>query len=121
MSKLNIKLPNLKAFFDKKNQIFISTKNEIIKILLKKNNINKVYYKNNEDLKFNLLKNKPSQANQVGKGVWHNFKKVDSAWKVNNKSFSQIPMGYHPVVGLPNVKVSYIWAYLAKYKRWEKI
>ena len=74
-----------------------------------------------EELFFYLLKNKPSQAIQVGKGVWHNFKKVDSAWKVNNKSFSQIPMGYHPVVGLPNVKVSYIWAYLAKYKRWEKI
>jgi 5-deoxy-D-glucuronate isomerase len=189
MSRLDINLPNLKAFFDKKEQIFISTKNEEIKVLLKKNNIDKVYYKNNEDLKFNLLKkskfkvkiigekyfkrkvihflyhkfdnfklrvgvthhigegswsslphkfenrlekgfeefffyllkNKPEQAIQVGKGVWHNFKKVDSAWKVNNKSFSEIPMGYHPVVGLPNVKVSYVWAYLAKHKRWEKI
>ena len=67
MSKLNIKLPNLKAFFDKKNQIFISTKNEIIKILLKKNNINKVYYKNNEDLKFNLLKQNQFKVKIIGK------------------------------------------------------
>ena len=74
-----------------------------------------------EEFFFYLLKNSPNSAVQIGQGVWHNFKKVDKSWIVKNKTFSVIPMGYHPVVGLPNVKVSYIWAYLAKFKRWEKI
>lgn len=74
-----------------------------------------------EEFFFYLLKNPPFEAIQVGKGVWHNFKKVNSAWKIRNKTFSQVPMGYHPVVGLPHVQVAYIWAYIAKYKKWEKI
>ena len=74
-----------------------------------------------EEFFFYLLKNSPKTAIQVGQGVWHNSKKVSKSWLVKDKTFSVIPMGYHPVVGLPNVKVSYIWAYIAKYKRWEKI
>lgn len=74
-----------------------------------------------EEFFFYLLKNSPNSAVQVGQGVWHDFKKVDKSWLVKDKTFSVIPMGYHPVVGLPNVKVSYIWAYIAKHKRWEKI
>jgi len=74
-----------------------------------------------EEFFFYLLKNSPNKAIQVGQGVWHNFKKVNKSWFVRDKTFSIIPMGYHPVVGLPNVKVSYIWAYIAKYDRWEKI
>jgi len=30
-------------------------------------------------------------------------------------------MGYHPVVGEPGVQISYVWVYLAKYPRWEKV
>jgi hypothetical protein len=30
-------------------------------------------------------------------------------------------MGYHPVVGEPGVHISYVWVYLAKYPRWEKV
>lgn len=74
-----------------------------------------------EEFFFYLLKNSPKTAIQVGQGVWYNSKKVSKSWLVKDKTFSVIPMGYHPVVGLPNVKVSYIWAYIAKYKRWEKI
>ena len=74
-----------------------------------------------EEFFFYILKNKPLEAIQIGCGVWHDNKKVNSCWKVQNKTFGQIPMGYHPVVGLPNVKVNYIWAYIAKFKRWEKI
>ena len=77
--------------------------------------------KNFEEFFFYIFKNKPLEAIQVGKGVWHNNKKVDTCWRVKDKTFHQIPMGYHPVVGLPKVKVMYIWAYLAKFKRWEKI
>ena len=189
MNNLKISLPNIKGEFNKKNEVLISTKNEKLKILIKRNNYLKVFYKTkldddfrllknnefkikivgkkyfkrkvihflfrkNKDYKlragityhlgegswsslphkfeknlekgfeeffFYLLKNSPSEAIQVGKGVWHDFKKIDAAWKVKNKSFSKIPMGYHPVVGLPGVKVSYIWAYLAKHRRWEKI
>jgi 5-deoxy-D-glucuronate isomerase len=189
MSNLDISLPNLRGVYDKNKQILISTKDEILKIILKKNDVHKVYYKNKENPQFELLKsshykkkiigkkyfrrkvvhflysksdnfklragityhsgegswsslphkfennlekgfeefffyllkNAPFEAIQVGRGIWHNSKKVNSAWKVGNKTFSQIPMGYHPVVGLPNVRVAYIWAYIAKYKRWEKI
>ncbi len=74
-----------------------------------------------EEIFFYILKNKPYEAIQVGHGVWHDNKKVDRCWKVKDKTFEQIPMGYHPVVGLPKVRVNYIWAYIAKFKRWEKI
>lgn len=189
MNKLNIRLPNLIGTYDGNKQVLISTKNERLKIILKKNDVGQVYYKNKESSKFKLLKinhfkkkiigkkyfkrrvvhflyhkfddyklragityhlteggwsslphkfennletgfeefffyllkNAPYEAIQVGKGVWHNFKRINSAWKIRNKTFSQIPMGYHPVVGLPNVRVAYIWAYIAKHKRWEKI
>lgn len=74
-----------------------------------------------EEVFFYLLEGGPLRAIQVGKGVWYDGTKVDEAWFVNDHCFGTIPMGYHPVVGEPGVHVSYIWAYLAKKKEWEKI
>ena len=74
-----------------------------------------------EEVFFYLLDGGSKRAIQVGKGVWHDGSSVDEAWFVNDKSWSTIPMGYHPVVGEPGVHVSYIWAYLAKKREWEKI
>lgn len=74
-----------------------------------------------EEVFFYLLSGGPQRAIQVGKGVWHDGIEVNDAWFVNGNSWSTIPMGYHPVVGEPHVNVSYIWAYLAKKKEWEKI
>lgn len=74
-----------------------------------------------EEMFFYLLSGGNSKAIQVGRGVWADGSKVDAVWQVQDRVFSVIPMGYHPVVGEPGVKVSYIWAYLAKKKEWEKI
>lgn len=62
-----------------------------------------------------------NQAIQVGHGCWENRDSVTKIWQVKDRDISAIPMGYHPVVGEPGVHVSYIWAYLAKKKEWEKI
>jgi len=74
-----------------------------------------------EEVFFYLLNGEGARAIQVGKGVWCDGTPVDTAWFVRDHSWSTIPMGYHPVVGEPDVHVSYIWAYLAKEKHWEKI
>ncbi len=74
-----------------------------------------------EEVFFHLLEGGSKRALQIGKGVWHDGSPVDDVWFVSDQSWSTIPMGYHPVVGEPGVKVSYIWAYLAKKKEWEKI
>ena len=74
-----------------------------------------------EEVFFYLLEGASGKAIQVGKGVWCDGTPVDRAWFVHDHSWSTIPMGYHPVVGEPGVHVSYIWAYLAKKKHWEKI
>ncbi len=68
-----------------------------------------------------MLKGIPKRAFQVGRGVWFDGSPVDKVWPVSDFSWSTIPMGYHPVVGEPGVNVSYVWAYLAKKKEWEKI
>ena len=60
-------------------------------------------------------------AIQCGEGMWQDGSNIDSMWRVENRDISAIPMGYHPVVGEPGVHVSYIWAYLAKHKEWEKL
>lgn len=67
------------------------------------------------------LKGETPRAWQRGRGVWFDNSAVDDMWPVENRTFSTIPMGYHPVVGEPGVTVSYIWVYLAKNKHWEKI
>ncbi|MDP3726674.1 MAG: 5-deoxy-glucuronate isomerase [bacterium] len=67
------------------------------------------------------LKGNEPVAWQRGKGLWHDGTPVDAMWRVMNHTFSTIPMGYHPVVGEPGVHVSYVWVYLAKHARWEKI
>lgn len=74
-----------------------------------------------EEVFFYLLEGGSRTALQVGRGVWCDGSRVDEVWKVRDHSWSTIPMGYHPVVGEPGVHVSYIWAYLAKKKEWEKI
>jgi 5-deoxy-D-glucuronate isomerase len=74
-----------------------------------------------EEVFFYLIAGGNQRAIQVGEGVWHDGRAVKGAWFVNDHSFGTIPMGYHPVVGEPGVKVHYIWAYLAKKPSWEKI
>lgn len=74
-----------------------------------------------EEAFFYLLEGEPRSALQVGRGVWFDNTPVDAVWKVKDRSFSTVPMGYHPVVGEPGVHVSYVWVYLAKKKSWEKI
>lgn len=74
-----------------------------------------------EEVFFHLLQGKPERAIQLGRGVWADNSPVDEAWFVYDRSWSTIPMGYHPVVGEPGVEVSYIWAYLAKKPKWEKV
>lgn len=75
---------------------------------------------NFEEFFFYLLNGGSGRAIQVGKGLWNDGTNVDSSWFVQDKTFSPIPMGYHPVVGEPNVNVSYIWAYLCLKEEWEK-
>ncbi len=73
-----------------------------------------------EELFFYLLEGGPRRAIQVGRGQWESGEPVDGLWPVHDHSFGVIPMGYHPVVGEPGVRVSYVWAYLAKKPEWEK-
>ncbi|MAG12692.1 hypothetical protein CL630_02650 [bacterium] len=74
-----------------------------------------------EEVFFYVLKGGTQKAIQVGRGMWHDGEDVDGVWPVRNETFGTVPMGYHPVVGEPGVRVSYVWAYLAKHKHWEKI
>lgn len=74
-----------------------------------------------EEVFFYILDGDPQRAVQVGKGVWSDNSPVDSAWLVNDRTFGVVPMGYHPIAGLPGVTVSYVWVYLAKKKEWEKV
>lgn len=74
-----------------------------------------------EEVFFYILKGGPERAIQVGRGVWHDNSAVDAVWPVRNNTFGTVPMGYHPVVGEPEVFVSYVWVYLAKKERWEKV
>lgn len=74
-----------------------------------------------EEVFFYLITGGNRRAIQVGEGVWHDGGAVKGAWLVDDHSFSTVPMGYHPVVGEPGVKVHYVWAYLAKKSSWEKI
>lgn len=74
-----------------------------------------------EEVFFYLLSGSPKKAIQVGRGVWSDGSCVDEVWPIGDREFSAIPMGYHPVVAEPGVKVSYVWAYLAKKKAWEKV
>lgn len=74
-----------------------------------------------EEVFFYLLTGGPQRAIQVGRGLWNDGEEVEDSWFVSDRSFSPIPMGYHPVVGEPGVQVSYIWAYLCIKEEWEKV
>lgn len=74
-----------------------------------------------EEVFFYLLTGATQRGIQIGRGVWYDNSPVDSAWGIKDHTFGTVPMGYHPVVGEPNVHVAYVWVYLAKKKNWEKI
>jgi 5-deoxy-D-glucuronate isomerase len=74
-----------------------------------------------EEVFFYILRGSNKRGIQVGRGVWCDNSPVDTIWSINDHTFGAVPMGYHPVVGEPGVAVSYIWAYLAKKKTWEKL
>ena len=74
-----------------------------------------------EEVFFYILKGKPMRALQLGRGVWFDNSAVDDVWPIAHETFGTVPMGYHPVVGEPGVNVSYVWVYLAKHARWEKV
>jgi 5-deoxy-D-glucuronate isomerase len=74
-----------------------------------------------EEVFFHVLNGGSKRAIQVGRGVWSDGSAVDAAWLVRDRTFSTIPMGYHPVVGEPDVRVSYVWVYLCKKPSWEKL
>lgn len=74
-----------------------------------------------EEVFFYLLQGGSQRAVQVGKGVWCDNAPVDKCWFVKDRTWGTVPMGYHPVVGEPGVKVSYVWVYLAKKPEWEKV
>lgn len=74
-----------------------------------------------EEVFFYILTGANGRGIQVGKGVWFDNVLVDAVWPIKDRTFGTVPMGYHPVVGEPGVHVSYVWAYLAKKKSWEKI
>lgn len=74
-----------------------------------------------EEVFFYILKGGSKRGIQVGKGVWFDNTAVDTVWPIKDQTFGSVPMGYHPVVGEPGVHVSYVWAYLAKKKSWEKV
>ena|SRR3989344_5003178 len=74
-----------------------------------------------EEIFFYTLEGGTKRAIQVGKGLWCDGSKVDSFWPVYDQTFGMVPMGYHPIVGEPGVRVSYVWVYLAKHPHWEKV
>jgi len=76
---------------------------------------------NFEETFFYLLQGGEQKGVQIGRGQWCDGSQADTVWQISDRSFSVIPLGYHPVVGEPDVEVRYVWAYLAKKKEWEKI
>jgi 5-deoxy-D-glucuronate isomerase len=74
-----------------------------------------------EEVFFYLLSGGNRRGFQVGRGVWMDNTAVDDVWPITDRVFGVVPMGYHPVVGEPGVRVSYVWAYLVKFPHWEKI
>ena len=74
-----------------------------------------------EEIFFYILDGENKRAIQCGKGMWADGSDIDEVWRVEDKEFSSIPMGYHPVVGEPGTKVRYIWIYICEHRRWEKV
>ena len=54
-----------------------------------------------EEMFFYLLSGGNSNAIQVGRGMWADGSKVDAVWPVQDRVFSVIPMGYHPLSASP--------------------
>ena len=74
-----------------------------------------------EEIFFYILEGGTQKAIQRGEGVWYDNSPVNDCWLVKNKTFGMVPMGYHPIVGEPDVSVSYVWVYICKKPEWEKI
>lgn len=74
-----------------------------------------------EEIFFYLVEGGSGRGVQVGKGLWYDGSQVDTVWPIKDRVFGTVPMGYHPVVGEPGARVSYIWIYLAKKPEWEKV
>lgn len=74
-----------------------------------------------EEVFFHMLEGGSKKAIQIGCGKWFDGTIANDVWTVHDRTFSTIPMGVHPVIAEPDVRVSYVWAYLAKYPRWEKV
>ena len=74
-----------------------------------------------EEVFFYIIKGASKRGIQVGRGVWFDNTPVDAVWPIKDHTFGTVPMGYHPVVGEPGVHISYVWVYLAKKKKWEKV
>jgi 5-deoxy-D-glucuronate isomerase len=73
-----------------------------------------------QEVFFYMIRGGRRRAVQVGTGMWHDGVSVDAAWTVEDRTFSPIPMGYHPVLAEPESRVSYLWAYLCARPEWEK-
>jgi 5-deoxy-D-glucuronate isomerase len=74
-----------------------------------------------EEVFFYIASGTTARGIQLGRGVWHDNSPVDAVWPFADREFGTVPMGYHPVVGEPGVQISYVWVYLAKHPRWEKV
>ena len=74
-----------------------------------------------EEVFFYIASGATARGIQVGRGVWHDNSRVDAVWPFSDRQFGTVPMGYHPVAGEPGVQISYVWVYLAKFPRWEKV
>lgn len=71
-----------------------------------------------EEVFFYLL---DGPAIQISKGKWPNGSKAQEVWEAHDHTWACVPMGEHPIVGLPDARVSYVWCYNCIKKGWEKI
>lgn len=78
-----------------------------------------------EELFYYILSGKTQdgkqRAIQTKRGMYHNGVVDETLEIIHHETFGVIPMGYHAVCAEPGIKVAYVWAYLCKYPRWEKI
>ena len=74
-----------------------------------------------EEIFFHMIKGGSRRSIQVKRGMNHEGEYIDELVQVFDREFIDVPMGYHPVVGEPDVTVAYLWAYICKKPSWEKI
>lgn len=74
-----------------------------------------------EEVFFYLLRPSTGRAIQIKRGMTYEGHGLDLVVPARDRTFSEIPMGHHMLVGEPDTHVSYLWAYLAKKPEWEKV